>query len=183
MKCLFKLLYFTFILSNFGTQAYNSPKYTHDLARDNFKLVPYFAKSFIKKHKLNQYQCQELIQEGSIGLIYACRKYDDTYKIKFSTYSSYWIRSYMSRYIKNMYSKYTPFCLDETRYVEVEPTLHSVLDIDGLEYAERYFIQKKYFERMTVKELAIYLKVPEHFVIRYNKRLLFKLKTLKPKII
>ena len=82
-----------------------------------------------------------------------------------------------------MYSKYTPFCLDETRYVEVEPTLHSVLDIDGLEYAERYFIQKKYFERMTVKELAIYLKVPEHFVIRYNKRLLFKLKTLKPKII
>ena len=39
------------------------------LAETNFKLVPYFAKSYIYKHKLNTFEKQELIQE-----IYLLRK-------------------------------------------------------------------------------------------------------------
>jgi len=176
MKSLFKISYFIFIFSNIRIVAYNSPKYTHDLARENFKLVPYFAKSFITKHNLNKYQCQELIQEGSIGLIYACRKYDDAYNIKFSTYSSYWIKGYMAKYIKSIYNENRSMSLDDTRYIEIEQIPNYMINIDMLKYEERYFIQKKHFERMSIKQLAEIFNVPEHFIIRYNKKLTLKLK-------
>ena len=182
MKTLFRLLYFNTIISKSVIAAYNTPQYTHDLARDNFGLVPYFAKPFIVKHKLNKYQCQELIQEGSIGLIYACRKYDEKHKTKFSTYSSYWIKSYMSRYIKTLYKNKASFCLKEDRYIETDSKSISLIDLDVLEEEERYFIQKKYFERMTIKKLAIYFNVPQHFIITYNKRLIIKMKSMKSKM-
>lgn len=181
MNYLFKSLYFIFVFSDSRIVAYNSPKYTHDLASENFKLVPYFAQSFIKKHNLNTYQCQELIQEGSIGLIYASRKYDDTYNVKFSTYSSYWIKSYMSKYIKSIYNENRSLCLDDTRYIEPEQIPISIIDIDMLKYEERYFIQKKHFERMSIKQLAEVFNVPEYFIIRYNKKLTLKLKYIMSK--
>ena len=66
------VIYLLFNLCN----AYNAPQYTHNIAKDNFKLVPYFAKPIIRRNRLTRHQCDELIQEGYIGLMYAARKYD-----------------------------------------------------------------------------------------------------------
>lgn len=170
------------MIAKFGIMAYNSPKYTHDLARDNFRLVSYFAKPFILKHKLNNYQRQELIQEGCIGLIYACRKYNDTHKAQFSTYSSYWIKSYMSKYVKKLYKNKPLFYFEEERYIDSDSTSFHLIYLDVLEDEERCFIQKKYFERMTIKELADFFNMPEYLIIKYNRRLLIKMKSLKSKI-
>ena len=99
-----KIIYLLFINTICG---YNSPKYCDDVARENFKIVPYHAKNYIARHKLNSDQCNDLIQEGYIGLMLAARKYDENNNInaKFTTYSSYWIKSYMSSYIKSMYKQ------------------------------------------------------------------------------
>lgn len=43
----------------------------------------------------------DLIQEGSIGLLTAARKFDYTQNCRFSTYASHWIRQGISRYILN----------------------------------------------------------------------------------
>lgn len=43
----------------------------------------------------------DLIQEGSIGLIAAAKKFDYTLECKFSTYATKWIRQGITRYIAN----------------------------------------------------------------------------------
>ena len=43
----------------------------------------------------------DLIQEGSIGLLTASRKYDYTMEYRFSTYATKWIRQGISRYLVN----------------------------------------------------------------------------------
>ena len=45
-----------------SVSAYNSPLDIKRLAVSNYKLVPYFGKYYIKKHNLNLYHRQELIQ-------------------------------------------------------------------------------------------------------------------------
>ena len=50
--------------------SYNNPKYTRNLARENYKLVPYFAKKYYSKHKLNFDQKQEWnISRTQTGLV------------------------------------------------------------------------------------------------------------------
>merc|ERR1711985_146936 len=87
----------------FKSYAHNNRIYTRNLARENYRLVPFFAKPYLVKHKLNFDQRNELIQEGSIGFMYACRKYDKNYGTKLSTYSKFWIKKYMDDYIKELY--------------------------------------------------------------------------------
>jgi RNA polymerase primary sigma factor len=43
----------------------------------------------------------DLIQEGSIGLTHAAEKYDDQKAVRFSTYSAWWIRQAISRFIES----------------------------------------------------------------------------------
>ena len=64
--------------------AYNTPKYINEMARTNYKLVPYFAKSYIKKHKLTYEQREDMIQEGYVGFMYACRSFNESKGLKIS---------------------------------------------------------------------------------------------------
>ena len=67
------------------------------LITNNIKLVHYIANNY-KSSKNNE---NDLLQEGMYGLIKAADKFDHTRNIAFSTYASYWIRSYMIKHIHN----------------------------------------------------------------------------------
>tara|TARA_B100001094_G_scaffold182669_1_gene177095 strand:+ start:33349 stop:33915 length:567 start_codon:yes stop_codon:yes gene_type:complete len=65
------------------------------LITNNIKLVHYIANNY-KSSKNNE---NDLLQEGMYGLCVAADKFDPNRNVKFSTYSSYWIRGYILRHI------------------------------------------------------------------------------------
>lgn len=65
------------------------------LVTSNLRLVIKIAKSFAG----SEVSLTDLIQEGNIGLIRAAEKFDPSLGCRFSTYASYWIKHYITRYI------------------------------------------------------------------------------------
>jgi RNA polymerase sigma factor (sigma-70 family) len=155
------------------------------MARKHFKLVPYFAKPIIKKHNLNKCERDELIQEGYIGLIHACRKYNPELNFKFSTYSSYWIRSYINRYIKKKHKSLKTLPLNTEGFIEksdvniqfYENVLFDLdLALESLETWEYEFIRKRFFDRMTIKDMAIESGLSRNTISKKSAEIINKLK-------
>jgi RNA polymerase sigma factor (sigma-70 family) len=65
------------------------------------------------RRKLDPSQIEDLIQEGSIGLLRAFEKYDSKYNTQFSTYATYWIRAYVTRAIQRMEMVKVPHYLEK----------------------------------------------------------------------
>ncbi|MFH0809116.1 MAG: RNA polymerase factor sigma-32 [Pseudomonadota bacterium] len=66
------------------------------LVTSNLRLVVKIAMDF-QRHWMHN--LLDLIQEGNIGLMQAVRKFDPYREIKFSYYSSYWIKAYILKFI------------------------------------------------------------------------------------
>ena len=67
------------------------------LIESNLRLVVSIAKRYIG----HGVAFMDLVQEGSIGLIKACEKYDYAKNFKFSTYATWWIKQTIIRAISN----------------------------------------------------------------------------------
>lgn len=65
------------------------------LIKSNLKLVIKIALQYYKP----RFNLMDLIQEGNVGLIVAVDKFDHRKRLRFSTYSSWWIKHYISRSI------------------------------------------------------------------------------------
>ena len=66
-----------------------------ELVKANLRLVVSVAKEYIGRGV----PLMDLIQEGSIGLLTAARKFDYTMEFRFSTYATKWIRQGVTRYL------------------------------------------------------------------------------------
>lgn len=177
-----KMLLFTcFSLTN----GYNSPQYTRNIAREHFKLVPYFAKPVMKKHHLVQYERDEVIQEGYLGLMYAARKYNPDLNIEFSTYSSHWIRSYISKYMKKRYGRLptTPFYPNE--HIKITDTNTKFdndvlfdlnIALNTLEPWEYELIKKRFFDKITIKDIANEYGLSRNTISKHSRRIVSKLR-------
>jgi RNA polymerase sigma factor (sigma-70 family) len=138
--------------------AYNSPHQINNLARENYKLVPYFGNRYMKKYKLNYDERKEMMQEGYVGLMYACRKYDETRGLKFSTYGKFWILRYMKEYVNKKY-KYDKILIDIDN-IQIPSYDHiSELCFDLLNEKEKDIIFKRYFQNMKIIDIADYYGV------------------------
>ncbi len=67
------------------------------LAVSNLRLVVKLAREFSGRGV----PLPDLIQEGSVGLFYAAKKFDYTKNCRFSTYATKWIRQAIDRYLLN----------------------------------------------------------------------------------
>jgi RNA polymerase sigma factor (sigma-70 family) len=135
-----------------STYSYNSPQQIQKYARDNYRLVPYFSRPYVARNNLNYDQKRELIQEGTIGLMYAARKYNETKGFAFSTYSSRWIKKYMGDYIKTQFNSHLPL-KDETIIQEQFRENYDYL-LTGLTEQEKKLIVKRYIYKIPVNKLA-----------------------------
>jgi RNA polymerase sigma-32 factor len=67
------------------------------LVTSNLRLVVKIAYEYKRAHK----NMMDLVQEGNIGLMQAVKRYDPNRGVKLSSYSAWWIRAYMLRFILN----------------------------------------------------------------------------------
>ena len=78
---------------------YNGYNARQSLLLENIPLVHYTVKK-LARQKLNSLSREDLIQEGTIGLIKAIDKFDPAFGTAFSTYAVYWIRASVLRCIQ-----------------------------------------------------------------------------------
>jgi RNA polymerase sigma factor (sigma-70 family) len=134
----------------------NSPQKIRTIARENYRLVPYFAKPYVKKYNLKRDQKEELIQYGYEGFMKACEKYDETRGFRLSTYSRFWICKYMDDYIKDKrkHDWYIP--IDEERmfsFTTVQ-TPNSILNVYKLHKWEKELLRRKYHNKDTFLSIS-----------------------------
>jgi RNA polymerase sigma-32 factor len=75
---------------------HNDPDAAYRLVTSNLRLVVKIAMDF---HRYWTKSLLDLIQEGNVGLLQAAKKFDPYRGIKFSYYSSFWIKAYMLKFI------------------------------------------------------------------------------------
>lgn len=72
------------------------PEAEAELVRRNLRMVVDVARKYHPKGTA----FEDLVQEGSIGLIKAARRFDLAKETRFSTYAHWWIRQAISRFVK-----------------------------------------------------------------------------------
>ena len=114
------------------------------LARANLPFVVAVAKKFAGRHA----RLDDLIQEGNIGLMKAVEHFDSKKDVRFATYAVWWIRAYITRYLKENRSQVRggeqkrdsmlDFSLDASIDDEDEGTFLDRLEDDGPNPQERF---------------------------------------------
>ncbi len=77
-------------------QEENDPEAAYILTTSNLRLVVKIALDF---QRIWMQNLLDLIQEGNIGLVQAVKKFDPYKNVKFSYYSSFWIKAYILKFI------------------------------------------------------------------------------------
>src|SRR5207248_4741317 len=73
------------------------PRIAAQLVTANLRLVVKIAYEYRRAYK----NIMDLVQEGNIGLMQAVKRYDPYRGVKLSSYSAWWIRAYILRFILN----------------------------------------------------------------------------------
>ena len=143
------------------------------------RMVHYHAQIYKTKHGFNRDEYHDLAQEGMLGLIRAAEKFDESKGFQFTTYSSYWIRSYMTTFVKKYY-KYKTVPLNQDLMSASYMDHHSVLNLDLISDYHRRIVHLRYKQNKSFREIADILNVTRSTVSRHHRQILI---ILKPQVV
>src|SRR6478672_5087570 len=119
------------------------------LAQSNLAFVVAVAKKFANRGA----RLDDLIQEGNVGLMKAIEHFDPKKNVRFATYAVWWIRAYITRYLKDNRSQVrggeserpvmTDFSLDASLDEEGETTFLDRLEDGGPSPQEQYISREQ----------------------------------------
>jgi RNA polymerase primary sigma factor len=95
------------------------------LAQSNLAFVVAVAKKFANRGA----RLDDLIQEGNVGLMKAIEHFDPKKNVRFATYAVWWIRAYITRYLKDNRSQVRGG--EAERGSMVDFSLDTAIDEDG----------------------------------------------------
>ena len=95
------------------------------LALSNLAFVVAVAKKFCNRGA----RLDDLIQEGNVGLMKAIEHFDPRKNVRFTTYAVWWIRAYITRYLKDNRSQVRGG--EAERPVMSDSSLDATIDEDG----------------------------------------------------
>ena len=125
------------------------PLAKNQLVEANMRLVMNLA----KQYHSSLVPFEDLVQEGAIGLITACERYDPSRGFRFSTYATHWVRQAISRAIDN-----------KARSIRVPA--HVAETLRKIDRA-RVLHQREHDEEPTIEQIAERLSMPPRRVIAY----------------
>src|SRR5690349_542469 len=125
-----------------------------DSARDTLALsnLP-FVVAVAKKFAHRGARLDDLVQEGNVGLMKAIEHFDPKKNVRFATYAVWWIRAYITRYLKDNRSQVrggeaerpvmADFSLDASLDEEGETTFLDRLEDGGPSPQEQYLSREQ----------------------------------------
>lgn len=157
----------------------NSPEKIRILARNNYKLVPYFSKQYIRKYNLKNHHKEELIQYGYEGFMKACEKFDDTRGFKLSTYSRFWIHKYMDDYIKDKMKTDLIIPLNVLKYNNIldNEKNKNVFNDYTLKDWEKILLYRKYYKKETFIKISQSLNISRETLRKKYNNIYEKIRT------
>lgn len=126
----------------------------HRLITSNLRLVVKIANDF----SVAQVNLLDLVQEGTLGLMQAVKKYNPYKGVKLSSYAAWWIRAYILKYL-----------LENRGQVRIATTTNQRKLFYNLQKETDRLIAEG--EEADIKTLAESLNVPERDVVEMQKRL------------
>lgn len=130
-------------------------KAAYVLATSNLRLVVKIALEF---QKIWMQNVLDLIQEGNVGLMHAVKKFNPYKNVKFSYYSSFWIKAYILKFI-----------MDNWRLVKIGTTQAQRKLFFKLKKEKQKLIDEGF--EPSPKLLAENLNVSKHEIIDMEQRL------------
>lgn len=161
-----------------------------EVVKDMHSLVHKIAQKY--RYRAVYVTYEELYQEGMCGVLIAIEKYKVDFNVKFSTYAVWWIRQRMQRIMlvknqpvircknpKGQNVKFEAFFEKDlaertsSKNLELEMLLESALKC--LPGREREIIRLRFYKQLTLREIAISLKISRERVRQIEMRALKRL--------